>query len=198
MKKSIAVEESLLVEPEGFDIDAERVPVIVQPNAPKLEREYRRISNKLGTAFAEPLHTIDLTKYLADNAMTIYPMDKVKKYLDLKVAEMPKTRRDPWGGGSSARWTWNWLALREQDVVKKSGNFSKLYGTKAIPVEVLMTVEKIADDLGATRVHFYVSDFVKAARPTPKPVDPFLAVCASSATAKLFVIERWDEPAFRS
>ena len=201
MKRQTAVEDSVLVEPEyEFDIDAEKVPVIVAPNGPKIEREYRRISNKLGTAFAEPLSTIDLTKYLADNSMTIYPMDKVQKYLDTKVAEMPKGRTyDGWGNSRmTSKWTWNWLALREQDVVKKSGNFSKVYGTKPIPVEVLMTIEKIVDDLGATRLHFYVSDFVKASRPTPKPVDPFLAVCASTSKAKLFVIERWDEPSFRS
>jgi hypothetical protein len=198
MKKSVAVEESILVVPE-FDIDSMKVPVTVVVNTPKLEREYRRLSNKLGTAFAETLSTLDLTKYLSENSMTIYPMDKVKKYLDQKAAELPKTKtRDGWGSSRTVRWTWNWLALREQDITKKSGNFSKLYGTKAIPPEVLMTIEKIVDELGPTRVNFYVSDFVKASRPTPKPVDPFLAVCAANTNSKLFVIERWDEPSFRS
>ena len=196
MKKEIAVEESVLVEPGlDFDIDAEKVPVIVVTNTPKLEKEYRRISNKLGTSFAETLHTNDLAKYLAENSMTVYPLDKVKAYLLRKMADLPKPR-DSWGSG--ARWTWNWMALRDQDVLKSSGNFSRLYEdpNKPVPVEVLMTVEKIVDDLGPTRVHFYVSEFVKAARPTPRVVDPFLAVCAN--TSKLFVIERWNEPSFRS
>jgi hypothetical protein len=195
MKKEI-VEETLLVEPEfDFDIDAEKVPVIIASNIPKVEREYRRISNKLGTAFAEPLHTTDLVKYLAGNSMTVYPMEKVRIFLNKKLKSLPKVKQGRWD--SPAKWTWNWLALRDQDVLKKTGNFSKLYaGSKPVPLEVLMTVEKIADDLGPTRVHFYVSDFVKAERPTPRLVDPFLAVCVN--TTKLFVIERWDEPAFRS
>jgi hypothetical protein len=196
MKHETVVEESLLLEPE-IDIDSEKVPVMVLTNAPKLEKEYRRISNKLGTTFAEKLHTAELAKYLADNAMTVYPIDKVKSYLEKKMGELPKPRRDPYGYSSSARWTWNWMALREQDILKTSGNFSKMYSdtNKPVPVEVLMTVEKIVDDLGPSRVHFYVSEFVKAAKPTPRIVDPFLAVCVS--TNKLFVIERWDEPGFR-
>jgi hypothetical protein len=199
MKKTV-VEESVLVEPElDFDIDTMKVPVVVVANTPKLEKEYRRISNKLGTAFAETLHTADLAKYLAENSIDVYPIDKVKAYLEKKMADLPKTRSyDGWGERRTTRWTWNWMALREQDILKSSGNFSKLYSNtnKPVPVEVLMTVEKIVDDLGPTHVHFYVSEFVKAARPTPRVVDPFLAVCSS--TAKLFVIERWDEPSFRS
>ena len=185
-----------MVEPGlDFDIDAQKIPVIVVTNTPKLEKEYRRISNKLGTSFAETLHTNDLAKYLAENSMTVYPLDKVKAYLLRKMADLPKPR-DSWGSG--ARWTWNWMALRDQDVLKSSGNFSRLYEdpNKPVPVEVLMTVEKIVDDLRPTRVHFYVSEIVKAARPTPRVVDPFLAVCAN--TSKLFVIERWNEPSFRS
>ena len=71
---------------------------------------------------------------------------------------------------------------------------------KSIAIEESLLVESEDFDIDAerTRLHFYVSDFVKKERPTPKPVDPFLAVCATGAKAKLFVIERWDEPAFRS
>ena len=200
--KNTVVEESLIVDPgEAFDIDALKVPVYVTVNTPKLEKEYRRISNKIGTVFADTLTTQDLAKYLADSNMTVYPMDKVRSYLEKKMEELPKPRVSRRRGsfyGSQPRWAWNWMALREQDVLKKKGNFSKLYSNtnKPVPVEVLMTVEKIIDDLGPSRVHFYVSEFVKAARPTPQIVDPFLAVCAN--TSKLYVIERWDEPGFRS
>jgi hypothetical protein len=61
MKKPVVTEESVLVEPEvAFDIDSMKVPVVVVVNTPKLEKEYQRISNKLGTAFAEVLNTADL------------------------------------------------------------------------------------------------------------------------------------------
>jgi len=60
MKKPVVTEESVLVEPEvAFDIDSMKVPVVVVVT-PKLEKEYQRISNKLGTAFAEVLNTADL------------------------------------------------------------------------------------------------------------------------------------------
>ena len=202
MKKSVVTEEEsvLVVEPD-FDIDSMKVPVTVTVNTPKLEKEYRRIANKLGTSFAETLHNADLAKYLAENSIEVYPIDKVKTYLEKKIAELPKPKpqySDYGARRSSSRWTWNWMALRQQDILKSSGNFSKLYSdsNKPVSVEVLMTVEKIVDDLGPSRVHFYVSEFVKAARPTPRIVDPFLAVCAN--TSRLFVIERWDEPSFRS
>jgi hypothetical protein len=96
--------------------------------------------------------------------------------------------------------TWVWAGLRPIDVEHLKGwhydvpkvrvvNFGSKPYSEAVPLAVLLTVQKILTHV--PEAHFYVSAVAE-----PDDEDPFLAVVNQSS--KMFVVERWDEPGFRS
>lgn len=85
---------------------------------------------------------------------------------------------------------WRYYALRESDISGFAGTTGKwpLY-RELVPWEVLLTVEKIA-------ARFPTAQFLVAA--LKKEPDPFLGVQLRDADSGFYIIERWDEPGFRS
>jgi hypothetical protein len=182
----VEVEDTLLAEVEEA-IDSKKIPVSIIIGQ-KVDKEYRRLACKLGTHYRAPLTLQELTSYLAKNSITVYPASAVKSYMQKRIDELPKPK-------GYSKWAWKWYALRFSDMRIKGDKMVRELYKKPVPVEVLMAAEKIADDLGSG-VRFYVSDIAKNERPTQRDVDPFLAVSCDAVPR--FIIERWNEPAFRS
>lgn len=161
-----------------------KVPVSVTIAKMRGNAEYTRLASKLGTRYAEKFDTRALAKYLKDHDIQVYPLADVREYLGRICKEKQEKSRY----GTNFRWLWHPLRA-----VDKTDNFTYRNGSKAaqiyphpVPVEVLMTVDKIVMDLGA-RPKFYVTKVQNFS-------DPFLGVTAGG---QMFVIERWDEPTFR-
>lgn len=185
-----AVELVKVEEKEEPEISLEKVPVKVAVGA-KVEAEYQRLANKLGTYAMVDLTQEELERYLAKNHIGVYPMGKVTAYLASIAAKMASKRRTYYGTRTRKAKV-VWLPLRYTDIQAAAGKNQRIY-TKPVPPEVLMTVEKIVEDLG-DRPAFFISDFSMEERVLRKKVDPFLAISVGS---KMYVLERWDEPGFR-
>ncbi len=178
-----------------------KVPVFIDLAA-TMDVEYQRIASKIGTSYAEPIKQFRLESYLRDNHIDVYPLSKVTAFMNKKAASIPEVRSRDWRRRETVtKMVWTWFPLRPADVDGRPGRVKLDVYDKPVPVAALMTVEKIVDDLGAG-VHFYVADLKKETKthqhttPAPTNVDPFL--CVTAAGCPLYVIERWDEPAFRS
>jgi hypothetical protein len=99
---------------------------------------------------------------------------------------------------------WGWRAVREVDRVKTlqfrdtDGEFKRRSGRilndkvyqAAIPLAVMLTMKRFAETV--PDVCFYISD--TADKPTME--DPFLLV--TGLGVNVFIIEKWDEPAFKA
>lgn len=181
------------------DIDIDELKTSIKVSAGKgAAAEHQRITNRLGLFGAQPINQLELEHYLHDNGYDVYPLGKVVEYMDGKVNEVPKQvitkkiRMGHWGRRTRTTTTtrkakWRWILI--QDAVQ------------VIPVEVLMTCEKIINDLGArvdlevTEIYESVTTRSKESSGRPLHMDPFL--CVTAPGCPKFVIERWDEPAFR-
>lgn len=120
--------------------------------------------------------------------LRVYDDEEVKQYLHGKYA-VPV-------GDLSPMVLWGWRPLREADRV--SGPLVQFNGriqrsaptyTKPIPLPVLLTVKTVRDACPSAK--FFISDEMQGER-IP---DPFLLV---EIGGHQFVIERWDEPAFKA
>lgn len=130
-----------------------------------------------------------LEKFLHEHAIQIYDLAAVEKYMDKKGE-------------------WCWYPLRAKDCVETKDHVWRItrstphkypgsYGyqdnhqyDKPVPFPVLLTVKAIHD-------HFGEDALFLVAAPAQHP-DPFLGVMQRSNFGRLFVVERWDEPSFRS
>lgn len=172
---------------ENLAMDALRLPLEIDYKNLQPCDQHKRLSNKLGTFFAARLTQLQLEECLRDNFIQVYPLAKVEEFMTAKAAAVPKE-------SEYHRVTWGWHPLRTIDRDRPAGvgpgGLSLIY-SKPVPVEVLMTVEKISDLLG-TSARFYVADLVRV----NLRIDPFL--CVTGHACPRYVIERWDEPTFRS
>jgi hypothetical protein len=111
---------------------------------------------------------LQFREFLAENGITVYAEPAVEKYM---ASVTPYGKR------------WGWLGV--------TAPYSDMAGTyrKPIPEAVLMVMAKIRD--AYKDVRFEITDISDM----PKP-DPFLR--ASVDGNEWYIIERWDEPAFRS
>jgi hypothetical protein len=176
---------------EMEDIDLQKVPVTISVGK-KAPVEHRRLANKLGCIGGIKISAIELAEYLKKNHYSVYPMESVNRYMAGKVKEINDQRKR----GTAAK-AWRWIPLRKAQAVKQDryDRTTTLYYRHTVPVEVLMTVEKIFDELG-DQVIFEITDvYTKVVKETVS-ADPFLAVTAPGCAR--FVLERWDEPGYRS
>jgi len=139
--------------------------------------EYLKWAKKAGFSHADVAVAIldrevdeaKLRQFLAENGICVYDEKRVHRYMD-SITPSYKT------------WGWHRLEHRE-DEASSNGCY-----TKPIPLPVLMTVAKIREAFPEAR--FWVTDIAEI----PKG-DPFLSVGVGE---ERFIIERWDEPGFRS
>jgi hypothetical protein len=170
---------------ENMAMDALRSNLEINYKAIQPCREFQRLADKLGTKFAAPITQLQLEECLRDNAVAIYPLDRVVAFMDAKATGVPSESKY-----YKTSWGWHPLRTIDRDRPAGLGYMGHVY-EKPVPVEVLTTVEKISDQLGPA-VRFYVADLVRV----KLNIDPFL--CVTARGCPLYVIERWDEPAFRS
>lgn len=178
----------MTTEEENAAMDALASEIQINYKALQPCGEFQRLSNKLGTHFAATVAQLQIEECLRDQAVAVYPLAKVKEFMDAKAKAIPS-------GSQYYQTAWGWMPLRSIDFDRPAGLGKAGMGwrtyAKPVPVEVLMTVEKIVDVLGSG-ARFYVADIIRV----KVNVDPFLGVTAHGCP--LYVIERWDEPAFRS
>lgn len=124
-----------------------------------------------------------------ERGISVYDRAQVQEYLHVKYGIPP--------GDLTQRVVWGWRPLREDDRIDDWG-LAEANGAvqpaarpyiKPIPFPVLLTVKAIVDQVGPA-ARFFVSDDMHGER-IP---DPFLLVMIEGHE---FVVERWDEPAFR-
>lgn len=146
-------------------------------------RRYRQLASAVGLTRCVP--SDNLLGIIQNEIPGTYDLDTVERYLTKNLGR---------------RWGWRYTGDSSRFGWKRPG--SPLNGpyTKPVPYEVLLTMEKLLQHNSYLR--FYISDLATkqdATRPDP---DPFLAVTDQDfeeaiKNNRLFVIERWDEPAFR-
>lgn len=152
------------------------------------DEEYRALARELGVGTIE-MQNGELEQFLADNFIEVYPLEKVVAYMDA-LCKKQDEQRGGWG-----RTTWDWYPLRDVDVdplpLRELGNAKNTRYAKPVPMPVLQTVKRIAD-VFKDSVRFCVTDC--------EVKDPFLLVGIKTpgGVFKIHVIERWDEPSFRS
>lgn len=149
--------------------------------------QYRSLAADLGLN-AQALDSERFKGFISERGLTVYSRPQVDEYLHHKYA-LPKSN-------VTSLVQWGWRPLRAVDQVKghadaKNGVVQRgaTPYSKPIPYPVLLTVKDIRDSFPSAR--FYVSDEMHAER-IP---DPFLLV---EIGGESFVVERWDEPAFRT
>lgn len=170
------------------------------------DKEYQALAHKVGLTIPKPpvIPGATLRNILAEAGISIYPMKSVESYMN-KITPRGKI--------------WQWHPLRERDYTRvcrmerfewypggtRSATFSRETYAHRVPLAALISVDKI-ESTGCSPA-FFVTDYA-----TPTPPDPFLMVCIPHEgniqinhlpqdlvnPETCFVIERWDEPGFRS
>jgi hypothetical protein len=188
--------------------EALAVPVAVaaeieDPNVFDMEA-YKQLVQELGVDDSA-IRNYEFRKFLNDEGIEVYPYEKVAAFLDAKLLKeapkqhlvwvwkplnsgypaAPRDRRLPTvlSGLMSFTVTIGGAEYTAQDPSHQSRAYCR-----AIPQAVLMTVKKIKDRFKDAL--FYASDY------EVRDPDPFLMVTGPGLD--YYVIERWDEPAFRS
>lgn len=152
-----------------------------------IDADYAALVADLGINSA----AVDLERFKAlvpELGLHVYQDAEVREYLH-SLYHVPV-------GDLTSTVVWGWRPLRAIDRVPGSpapynGRVQRSAEpyTKPIPYPVLLTVKAVRDACPSAR--FYVSDEMQGER-IP---DPFLLV---EIAGQPFVIERWDEPAFRA
>jgi hypothetical protein len=190
-------EEAMLVEPPPAA--PSRAPF--HPTAPAVDDDYIALAAKLGVNNPKCLR-FRLERFLAAEFVEVYPMKKVADYLGEIAAR--ETRKA--GGGRFGRpiivWCWRPLRARDRGLDRQVSSRTPPWGEepqnglvrdkvydKDVPYAALCTMDRITEEFH-NDVRFFVSDY-EARIP-----DPFLMVTADGLP--FYVIERWDEPGFRS
>lgn len=161
---------------------------IAEPEAVDAELlQHAALARKLGVVVSAPAGAAQLQAVLREEGFSCYDRAAVEKYMtELAEANVKN---------------WIWYAARSADSRKfdhtrgqwglhNGTSVSEVY-TEAIPLPVLITMDRIIERMGAD-VRFQIAALCDA----PK-ADPFLAVSHVSEPSKMFIIERWDEPGFR-
>jgi hypothetical protein len=157
---------------------------IQREEAPDFGEEYNRLAAKVGILARAQTQAVTIPRILAEEAIHVYDLARVEKYMDKKGY-------------------WDWYFLRPQDdgkLLPRRKTFTSrpnVYGAyhffgykEPVPFPVLLTVDKIVERVGSEAMFF-----VAALSYDP---DPFLAVMSRyDWTRTMYVIERWDEPSFR-
>jgi len=171
-------------EPAPATVDVPVACAVAEPDGP--DAEYLTLAERLGIRNGAIL-TAKLERVLHAEMIPVYEYAKVAAYLD-HLAER-RTHELRAASGEWIRSSWCWFSLRKgEHKGVHTANVSKSVYQSAIPAPVLLTIEKIQTQLPEAR--FFISAIVDVP-------DPFLAVSVPGAD-KLWVIERWDEPGFRS
>ncbi len=115
--------------------------------------------------------------FLRESCIDVFPIDKVTAYMDAQF------------GG--AGWRWYRAQVSETRLNDRWGSRVALYDMP-VPLPVLLRIDQIM-------AKFPDAMFEIAAKGREHPVDadPFLSVRLSASQERI-VIERWDEPGFRS
>lgn len=152
-----------------------------------IDAEYAALVADLGINSA----AVDLERFKAlvpELGLHVYDDDEVREYLH-SLYKVPV-------GDLTSTVVWGWRPLRAIDRVpgapaQYNGRVQRSVEpyTKPIPYPVLLTVKAVRDACPSAR--FYVSDEMQG----EQIPDPFLLV---EIAGQQFVIERWDEPAFRA
>lgn len=161
--------------------------VVVQATlSGELHDRYRTLVSQLG--LSQPGLAVDRARaYFSEKGVRCYDQQKVHAYLNVQYGATG------YGRGYGA--IWGWRGLRKLDVFDGSlhihlGNGQLLPGqyTKPVPLPVLLRVKEVVTAFPQAKC--YVNDNVG-----PNDVrDPFLRV---DIETEVFIIERWDEPAYR-
>lgn len=152
-----------------------------------MDAEYSALVAELGLA-RDAVDGERIKTLVGELGLHVYDRAQVDAYLHHAYNVPP--------GGMTPRVVWGWRPLREADRDPRAathGYNGKLQPaaapyTKPIPYPVLRTVKAIRDACPSAR--FFVSDDMHG----EKIPDPFLLVIIAGQE---YVIERWDEPAFR-
>lgn len=169
------------VVPKGVALKANAIPHEVVD----LEM-YKRLAAKVGYAPDGAMQQHESTQaneklqgLIASMGLLVYDDKTVRAYMN----KMYKKRvRNAWTGGTTETF-WSWVELR---------SYKSL-----IPYPVLLTIEAIqkefkpGKDVGNSLFEATYVDVRKVVKP-----DPFLRVSVDRGVT-WFIIERWDEPAFR-
>ncbi len=162
------------------------------------------ISSVVGQHITNAIATAKWKTFLAENGCTIYDKVQVHRYLQRRC---PNNYAPCWINAGSGAATRPWSMLSNGSVLENPYAMSMTY-TKVIPIEVLEILAKLRADLSVRSDKYslqpfnvYVSDFVQTEAIDGK-FDPFLAVGNigtnhANPDNVWFIIERWDEPAFR-
>lgn len=176
--------ETVVAEPDPEPVLPSAHPVRDPKITPDEMQEYIRVAEAVGLDSSTDLTRERLLQCFRDENIHVYNMPQVVKYLDAKLGP-----------------TWEWRGLRNKDARHLKGWFTAKTETRrrvvfadepyrgAIPLPVLLTVEKIQKALPNEEIYFYVS------APKDNDGDPFL--CVTSRWMELYIIERWGEPNFR-
>lgn len=167
---------------------------------------YGQISQRLGYENPEYVkHRLEAV--ILDLGLSIYPLDQVVAYMNDKANKLTNKRKNIKG-------RWGWWPLRTEDKAQLEAHsdwFRRLEPNEkfildspypgglegnntywaAIPLPVLITANKILEQ--DQNVTFLVATLSTIRDPR---LDPFLAVIKPGI--RPIVVERWDEPAFRS
>jgi hypothetical protein len=148
------------------------------------DEEYVRLSKTLGINTI-PLRLVELAHVIQEECLGTYPYEAVVRYLDRRVEKLRKEK-------SRSHYSyieWRWHPVKECSPHRSLSNprFDYWVYNKPIPYPVMLTIGKIQQRINDAE--FYVTD-IREYR------DPFLGVTVTGSDT-LFVVERWDEPAFR-
>jgi hypothetical protein len=191
-------DSSIAAEEPPADVETAETPVSVAQSEvafpssgpakiPKLSEEemteYIRVSAEIGIDCCTDLTRERLLRCFKEENIHVFNRDQVIEYLDKKLGT-----------------DWEWRGLRQMDAKHLAGwfesktdthrqiNFAKEPYRGAVPLPVLMTVQKIQKAV-PNDVYFYIS------APKENDGDPFL--CVTSRWLGVYIIERWNEPNFR-
>ena len=148
------------------------------------DEEYVRLSKALGINKI-PLRLAELAHVIQEECLGTYPYEDVVRYLDKRVEELRKKQSRPHYYYTE----WRWHPAKEYSSHRSLSNprFDCWVYNKPIPPPVMLTIAKILQRIDDAE--FYVTDIREYK-------DPFLGVTVTGSET-LFVVERWDEPAFR-
>lgn len=163
------------------------------------DAEYATLARSLGLEVPQLLQA-ELEAFLAEEGLTVYPIASVVAYMNNLMRKLNET--DPIAFGAlGGAWSWHWKPLGASSAMVRAADdddqelatdcdipFRSERYAKAIPYPVLLVIQRIRERFG-DRVGVFISDYDQ------KDPDPFLMVSAPGLPA--YVIERWDEPAFR-
>jgi hypothetical protein len=146
--------------------------------------EFVQLSRKLGINKI-PLRLAELAQVVREETLGVYPYEDVARYLDKQVERLMSGKSDSW----RFRYEWRWHPVKEYSSHRSWSDspFDSRVYNKPIPPEIMVTIERMLDRMADAE--FYVTD-------VQNYKDPFLGVTVPGSDT-LFVIERWNEPAFR-